>query len=196
MKHITRFACLAMIVGMATGCRNTVTSPSESFPQDFPNNVGDSWTFAEFDSLSKTSDTVYVSIVGQTELTSNRSATIWCYKYPTQTDTVFVTFSNDTAEFISGRTTKLIFPLRVGNQWPEDYVNDTNRVLENAPFSVPAASFPSAYQIVETWGGFNDYGKVIRWFVPQVGIISVSTRRLILGAYTNTTLQLIHYDIH
>lgn len=195
MKTRISLSLLALVLVLSPSCKNSPTQISEVPSMEFPNNIGNSWTYSHFDSLAQKSDSVLVTIVGQTNLTPDQVATIWQFKYPNRIDTGYVTVSQDTVRLVSsGRSFRILFPLQVGNKWVEDYVNDTNRVVGYGPITVVAGSFSGAYQIVESWGGFNDYGSIARWFVPAVGIVRMYHRGWSFGE-ANETYELIRYQI-
>lgn len=197
MKTKLFFLSLTVLIIINMSCNNSPTQTDELPSSDFPNKVGDTWTYFHFDSLNLKSDTVVVTIVGQTTLASNQLATIWQFKSWQGVETTYVTVSKDTVRLISSsHGFKLIFPLQVGNKWKEDYsANDTNRVLRSGSISVIAGNFSGTYELQESWGFLNDYGSISRWFVPQVGIVRIYHTRWSFGM-ANETFELVRYKIN
>lgn len=75
VKFVFSIILLAAIV---YSCNSSVTSPSTDVgTTDFPNKIGDEWKYFYYDSLSNSSDTVVVSIIGDTTFSGNRTAKIW-----------------------------------------------------------------------------------------------------------------------
>ena len=197
LRNISKIAFTVLLFSIVS-CRHSSISPGETVISDFPDNVGNNWVYSFYDSLSNKSDILTITIVGQT---IDKSASIWQFKYSDRIDTQYVTISQDTVFFSpvvsspwSSYNTKIPFPLMIGNKWRGNYLNDSSYVAEKNPVSVPAGSFANAYKIVEGWGGFNDYGSIISWFVPKVGIV----RRYHTGAsfgLANDTFTLVSYNI-
>ena len=184
---------------MNVSCKRSSTSAGEPVVPDFPNNAGNYWVYSFYDSLANKSDILTITIVGQTP---DKSASIWQFKYSDRIDTQYVTISQDTVIFApavnspwSSYNTKIPFPLLIGNKWRGNYLNDSSYVAEINSISVPAGSFSNAYKIVEGWGGFNDYGSIISWFVPKVGIVRRYHKGVSFGL-ANDTFTLVSYNIH
>jgi hypothetical protein len=199
MKGNIFFFVSIVLLLLNVSCKNASTPSTEPVPADFPNNVGNKWVYSFYDSLSNKSDYLTVTIVGQT---ANKSASIWQFKYSNRIDTQYVTVTSDTVHFDphisspwSSYNNIFLFPLQVGNGWRGDYVLDSTYIAEINSIIVPAGSFSNAYNIVERWGGFNDYGSITSWFVPKVGIVRRYHRGISFGE-ANDTFSLVSYNIN
>lgn len=181
-------------------CKDSTTQTNDFGTSYFPNKVGTTWNYSFYDSLAKTNGNVIVTIVGETTILSDQSATIWEYKYPDRTDTLYVTISTDTVRIIRSLLSpwynqKFIIPLAVGNHWKGDWMNDTCYVSESNSVRVAAGNFSNGYKIVEGWGALNDYGFVHSWFVPYVGIVSKWHKGWSFGM-ANDYYELVSYKIN
>jgi len=188
--------CSLMLVSINISCNDSSTGPSTSSTDIFPNKLGNTWIYAHHDSLSNLSDTLTVTIVGETTLSNNQSAMIWQYRLSNNIDTVYVFNVGDTVRFVTNRHPfRILFPLQIGSKWGGDYgLNDTIRILQKAPISVVAGTFANSYEIQETWGGLNDYGQFTRWFAPNAGLIRIYHTGASFGM-ANETFELISYSI-
>lgn len=196
------FLLLVAVLFTLSSCKQGVTQPPDGGSiLDFPNKVGNVWTYSLFDSLSHQSDTVTVRIVGQTTIPGNKPATVWQKTFRSHVDTEFVFISSDTVRIISKANinaqwdnTKYLFPLQIGKRWRGDFVTDTSTVVENRAITVIAGTFPDAFGIEERWGAFNDYGSVTTWFVPKVGIVKMHRREWGF-VFSNETWELLSYQV-
>jgi len=212
MKKTTVLA--AFLILSLLGCNtttgpdsgNTTQPPDPAIVADFPNRVGNRWIYSYYDSLSHHSDTVTVTIVGQTTIPGNIPATIWQREFRSYADTAYVTVSHDTSSdtvrIISQRNldgqwdnTKFIFPLHVGSGWRGDFVSDTSTVIENRPITVIAGTFVNAFRIKERWGAFNDYGDVSTWLVPEVGAVKIHRNVRRWTEWANEVWELMSYNV-
>lgn len=192
----------AIALFAVSSCKQRVTQPPDgNVISDFPNKVGNVWTYSSYDSLANQSDTVIVRIVGQTTIPENKSVTVWQKSFGSHIDTVFVSISFDTVRIIPEAhinsqwvNTKYLFPLEVGKAWRGDFVSDTSTVVENRSITVIAGSFPNAFRIEERWSALNDYGAVSTWFVPKVGIVKLHRREWGFG-FSNETWELLSYQV-
>ena len=205
MKASFPLIVLALLSIINCSCKNSPTQAKDSSAIDFPNKVGDTWTYIHFDSLYRKLDTAFVTIVGQTTMGSNQAATIWQFKSSEGVDTNYVVVSDNAVYFgggvsddtvlyaLSAIVYRLIFPLKVGNEWSGGYFNDTDRVVNISSIAVAAGNFSTAYEVVETWGlGFNQDWSISRWFVPGVGIVRIYYHGVTPGM-ANETYELIRY---
>ncbi len=174
-KAINLLIIIILIIISCTG--NDIVDPTQATTvREFPNDIGDEWKYFYYDSLSSYSDTVLVRIKGDTVFNENRTAKKWEYIYKNKTEYRYVEVLIDTVRIFTNlsylwQTTKFILPLRVGNGWRGDFVSDTSYVVRKESISVLAGHFAECYLIKETWGALNDYGKVLTWFVPGIGIV-------------------------
>lgn len=169
---------LFVLIGIMGSCqkKTTMEPDNESILKDFPNDIGDEWTYYYNDSLASYSDTVTVKIVSEMKLDDNRHVKIWEYHYQTKTDTNYVEISGDTVRIYNNlnaqwENTKLVFPLSVGKRWKGDFVTDSSMVIDKVPITLNGNHFQNCYIIEETWSAVEAYGRVMTWFVPEVGIV-------------------------
>ena len=197
-ENILLIVSIALLL-LNVSCKNSTAPLTNTSTPDFPNTIGNKWVYSLYDSLSKTSEYLTITIIGQTP---DKSSAIWQFKYSDRIDTQFVTVSGDTVRFNphisspwSSYNNIFLFPLKVGNGWKGDYLIDSTYVAEINSIIVPAGSFSNAYKIVESWGGFNDYGSIISWFVPKVGIVSLYHKGWSIPVI-NETFNLVSYNIY
>jgi hypothetical protein len=169
-------------------------------PTDFPSIIGTQFVFLFVNNLSITSDTVIVSIVGNTTFDENKQATVWEYEFSSKTDTEYVYFSGDTVKVYDDLSswwinTKYVFPLELGKGWKGDFATDTSTVFDITSISVPAGDFSNAFVIEEAWAVTNEYGHVVTWFVPKVGIVKKLHREIAWTYWVDTEWELIDYHV-
>jgi len=196
MRTIIFLACSLIILSITISCNNSSTGPSPFSTDVFPNALGNTWTYAHHDSLANVSDTLIVTITGETSLSNNQPAMIWQYRFSNSVDTTYVFTDGDTVRFVgNSHPFRIVFPLSLGSEWKGDYwFNDTIRVLKKEPISVVAATFLDSYKIEEIWIGLNDYGRFTWWFVPSVGFVRIYHTGVSFGT-ANETFELISYSI-
>jgi hypothetical protein len=210
-KTLSYFLLILFLPLVAASCqkRSTGINGSEDGGvEDFPNTIGSRFVYSYFDSVSMASDTVVASIVGMTaldgtpacqSLSGRKEATVWEYTYSSKTDSKYVYVSGDTVKICSDLNTWwgntfYVFPLKVGKGWKGDFPTDTSTVVDRVAISVPAGEFSHAFVIEEKWGALNDYGHVLTWLVPKVGMIKTHRRGWSFGL-ANETWELIEYHI-
>ena len=86
--------------------------------------------------------------------------------------------------------TVYIFPLEVGKEWRGDFATDSCRVVEKGEVEVPAGNFQKGYRLQEAWFGYNDFGNITTWLVPNVGIVKINQK----GYYFNQKWELLDYQ--
>ncbi len=192
---------LFVLIGIVGSCqkKTTMVPVHETILKDFPNEIGDEWTYFYYDSLASYSDTVTVKIVSEMKLDANRHVKIWEYHYQTKIDTNYVEISGDTVKIYKNlktqwENTKLVFPLFVGKGWKGDFLNDSSMVKDKLSISVKGHSFPNCYIIEESWGSFNDYGRVKTYFVPAVGIVKKHFSRGTF-VFSNEYWELLNFSL-
>jgi hypothetical protein len=188
---------LALIIS-CTG-NNAINPIREITVENFPNDVGDFWKYFYYDSLSSYSDIVTVRIIGDTIFNENRTAKIWEYVYTNKTEYRYAETVNDTVRIFNNlqslwTSTKFIFPLKAGNGWRGDFLSDTSFVERKEPILVSAGYFAECYLINESWGALNDYGRVLTWLVPGIGIVKKHHRGWSFGM-ANNYWELLEYKI-
>ncbi|NOX87754.1 MAG: hypothetical protein GXO77_01925 [Calditrichaeota bacterium] len=194
---------LIFLLEIVTYCgKNKVTNPNnpaEIELKDFPNKIGDEWKYFYYDSLSSYSDTVVVRIIGDTTFDDTRTAKIWEYLYRNKTEYRYVEVLDDTVRIFENLKSlwtniKFVFPLKLNRGWKGDFATDTSSVIGEDSVSVKAGHFTECYLIEETWGAFNDYGRVYTWFVPGIGIVK---KHHLSGSFVmaNNYWELLEYKI-
>lgn len=197
---------LAVAIGvlslLSLACESSTNRPDDLIAVSFPSKVGDTWTYAHYDSLSGKAGNVVVTIVDDTIL-SGQYATVWQCTYPDEIDTIYVTASSDTVRFIDsspflqrfrewhGR--KFVFPLVVGNKWKGEWWGDSTHVAEKGAVKVMAGDFSEGFKVTERWSGLNDYGSIDTWIVPNIGIVRMHHRGLSFGM-ANESYELVSYS--
>lgn len=197
---LTLFLPLIGFLILISSCKQNPAQPPSAKPTDyFPNQIGNTWIYSFYDSVTNNADTVTIKITGETTLPDNKRATIWQRKFSNYTDTFLVSIYADTVRIIPKQNiyvewinTKFIFPLYVGLKWVGDFIRDTCMVVEKSSYTVPAGSFTNTFRIDEWWMGFNDYGAKSIWFVPKVGIVKVRTIRFLVS---NENWELLSYNV-
>jgi hypothetical protein len=201
-ENLSYFLLILLLTLLTASCQKRSTGingPEDRGLEDFPNTVGSRFVYFYFDSVSMSSDTVVASIVGMITFDSTKQATVWEYTYSSKTDSKYVYISDDTVKICNDvntwwGNTIYVFPLKVGKGWKGDFVTDTSTVIDTVAISVPAGEFSHAFVIEEKWGALNDYGQVLTWFVPKVGMIKKHGRGWSFGL-ANETWELIEYEI-
>lgn len=178
-------------------CSDDATGPSNSdlsTIEDFPNNPGSWWSYAYYDSLNASADTVLVKVL---EKGIQSDTTIWQYTFKTHTDTHLVLAKKDTVKIFSilGYSmprTIFVFPMDSTSVWLNFLYRDS--VISQQAIEVAAGNFEKAIVIKEEWGAFNDYGQITSWFVPGVGIVKKKHIGWSFGL-ANNTWELLEYNI-
>ena len=101
---------------------------------DFPKGRGSQWTYFVYDSLAQRSDTLVVTVFGQTTLPGNIPATIWQHAYAAHVETLYVNTTQDTIRFYrypnsTWEELNYVFPLCVGRGWRLSFA-DFSTVLQ------------------------------------------------------------------
>lgn len=165
---------------------------------EFPTSTGSQWTYAVFDSLAQQRDTLVVTVFGQTILPGGIPASIWQLAYRSHTDTQYVNVSGDTVRFYiypnsQWAQPKYLFPLWLNKSWRLAPMEST-AVAQIGWVETPVGSFPYAYLVEKLWGGFNDYGTLRTWLVPNLGIVKLHRRGVSFGQ-ANVVWELMGYRI-
>ena len=187
-------------------CHDTVIDDGFPAPEYFPNSVGDTWTYAFFDSISHVADTVQVRVRSQGTIPSRvphkydtEAAYIWELSYKNHADTQYVNLLRDTVNVYDGQFSYpyFIIPFEVGKHWGSSYGlgGDTTTVAMNDSITVSAGHFRSGFFIKRhqyTIGPVSS-DDTDSWFVPEVGAVSIHQYD-VLGFY-NVTWALLRYEI-
>lgn len=193
-----KFLLVLFLPIILAACDNSTgnISPQPVNSSVFPNTVGDKWVYSVYDSLTNSTDTLTVEIVGTNSGSTN--ATIWYFSSRIYNDSMIVKVNKDTVYFYEANNPtlidhKIVFPLQVNKYWYSNMVGfDSTIVRSKESVTVPADTYPDAYRLERKWGGLNVYGSSTTWFVNNVGIIKFY--RKITGDYFITeTWVLLSY---
>src|SRR5450759_3382997 len=151
--------------------------PTPQASIDFPLGVGSVWTYAIYDSVSLSHDTVQVKILSATN-TSTDAQSVWQLRYIQHTDTVLVVHLFDTLRFNNfsvspnGQVLPLVYPLQVGNHWSTEY--STILVASIDTVSSPGGVFSNSVRVEQhSYHVGNDYSFTDYWIEPKVGIVQI-----------------------
>lgn len=204
MKRLLIFVDLVIIIGFAAGCdllgSGSPASSGGSFSLSaFPLTAGNSWTYAVYDSVTQSLDTVQVNILK----TSNKSGvknSQWTLQYHQlvdstvgnvvylsvvhrvlQTDSVEVNSSSNTLsiDFPSGFfgpemlwPVTLSFPLSVGKKWSN--TNGSYTIISKDKVQWKKGTFNNSYLIVQKISKYGDRNINTYWIAPKIGIVKIN----------------------
>jgi len=157
--------------------------------------VGDSWTYAVFDSLGNTLDTVSVTVESP-GADLRQFSSVWVFKGTSYHDTMYVVVENssvmmfeDPRSLQTGAT--ITFPLVEGASWGKS--PDSTVVYSATDVSVPAGTFDDAFRVDRHAVGFNYRLDSQRWIVPDIGIVQWDRTEFNLGPALNQRWVLMSY---
>lgn len=195
---------LALMVFFSCDRNNNATpNPSKSDTvaiAAFPNQIGDSWTYSVFDSITLKTQTVVVKITGDTVFSNNEKFKVWEYFYPDKRETVYVNIVGDTVNFnfkYGFYNTKYIFPLFFGKSWlsGKPGINPPTIVENVESLTLPAGTFNDCYQIKTTLASYNYVLITTNWFMPGVGFVQKHIFERNLGLADVQTWKLEKYTV-
>ncbi len=168
------------------------------YKNDFPNTIGDNWTYSVYDSLANELDTVKVKIIGEKVLPNSVVSKIWIYSGGNFNDTNYVAFYDDTLKVFQKNdlvypTEQIVFPLSVGKVW--GIYGDTSNVKAIENVSVNAGNFNNAYHIFRKATGLNFQLLEDVWIVPKVGIVKKNKYEYSLGPFENSHWELLNFSV-
>ena len=178
---------------------STDNNPSPESTAVFPNEVGDEWIYAVHDSVSNSTDTLRVNIIG-TVRSNGKNLKIWVRKSQTISDTFYVTAENNTVYFYAASDPNVAdqtieFPLVVGKYWLNPGKQfDSTIVRTRESVTVPTDTYPDAFRLERRWGSFNIYGNSTTWFADNVGIVKLY-RRIYGFDNVKETWELLSYTV-
>ena len=161
----------------------------------FPMAIGDSWTYAVYDSMNSTLDTVIVTI--ENPSSADRQFTgMWVFKGETYRDTMYARIQDNSVMLYetpvsSQPSVTLVFPLAEGASWGKK--PDTTVVSSEVALDVPAGTFDDAFLVDRYAVSFNYRLYSKRWIVPDVGIVLWEKKEFNLGPAVNKRWVLINY---
>lgn len=147
---------------------------------DFPLQIGNEWIYAVHDSvrlsddsLIVSTDTLVVTITGDTVLDNGRAATTWHYQFRDKEYNSFAALSNDTLWFYgypSGYLeTFFLLPLKVGKGWK--IFSDSVVVLSKESILTPMGNFNNVYHLRQSVFQPNAPGYIDYWISSEYGIV-------------------------
>ncbi len=165
----------------------------------FPSQIGFKWIYNVFDSISNTSETLKISIVGSKSINGVKS-NVWVLNYSHHTDTILVSERNDTVIFIgynsTGYTRRMyVIPFSVNQSWDElESSTNQSKVMNLESVIVAAGHFNDCYVIERKIESFNYSLQEIIYFKPYIGIIKIYTKEFNMAPYEIHSWELINYS--
>lgn len=181
------------------------TSENINPVSDFPNSIGNKYTYRVTDSIRHTTYNVIVSVIGKTKMLNGEPVTMWSYTYPSGTypsgiDTNYVFTNKDSVVFYGNRQSDITqqyitnlyhFPLTVGAKWRVSFIGDTSTVISNINISAVNKTYNNAFLIHESGYSYNYRITRDQWFVPNLGLVKMDYKTLgVLQIW-----ELISYDL-
>jgi len=160
---------------------------------EFPNTTGTEWTYAYYDSLSSTADTVKVIVHAQ-----QNGFRLWQYIYRDKIDSLYVQIEKDTVNIFNSYFSStypaavFVFPIEEGSSWDGKMFTHKSEVIGRDTVITDAGEFTNAWLVREQWGALNDYGYINTWLVPNVGIVKKYHFGWSFGT-ANNTWELLEY---
>lgn len=174
----------------------------------FPNTIGSYWKYNVLDNINNIVDTLTVSIVSNSNLPGNVSATKWTYIYNSNPGKNFVKYivlkDSSVFEYNSINDTQFIkkiqFPLEVGNKWfmgnpwdtiPNLVTVDTARVVNKKNVTFMQKSY-TVYTIIRTIKVLEGvFGEEPYEYIPGLGILRENKGVIYVGGE-----NLVLFDFH
>ncbi len=213
-------AILILAFIFVSSCDEAPTRSGGGKPRvNFPNSVGMLWKYQVYDSLTQTTDIVWLSITDTLTIRSNefftqrnekRFSAITLAKATSATatfDAQYLHVVGDTLEIFNDTTgllasERIVFPLELGNEWSGPSDNDTSRVTLVGEIEVPAGRFSGSARIDRSWNtDFEGGGSHSQtWIAPDVGVVyrhnlSQVSDGVNLTVTKNEVWKLIEYDV-
>jgi len=170
--------------------------------QDFPDAIGNSWTYNVFDSIKHISDTEFVKIIGTTTLNNGMNSKIirTINYFSADTTFTYLETSGNRAIFYLNKDAKdynkvYQFPLKENTYWFGENLLDTNKVISKENIIVPAGSF-IAYKIHRSYTVTNVGINETEWYTPKIGMIKRDYYERNIGFTIKKTYELVYYKIH
>ncbi|MBI1803536.1 MAG: hypothetical protein HY033_01730 [Ignavibacteriae bacterium] len=197
MINTLSFTAFVFLSAVLSSCRDssTVTQPSPN-PYFILK-----WTYAIYDSVANTPDTLEIHAIDSTRLPNGLLAAVLEYRYRTFADTVLASYDRDTISIYGIRSYPFpllvfVLPFEVGRGWRTPY-SDSFHVAAKETVTVPAGTFTGAYRISRIHFEGNFYGGTTYWVDPSVGILRMHEQWFvtITNARRNTVWNLLRYSL-
>ncbi|SFQ20923.1 hypothetical protein SAMN04515674_11253 [Pseudarcicella hirudinis] len=156
---------------------------------DFPNKVGNQWTYLVKDNIQNIEAEVTVSIVGKTTIPTGEQATIWKYVYFNRIDTNYVVQLKDTIKvyekyFLRNPNSTTyrgvlkkyyLYPLKLNNTWGSTLKNEIpTKVIEQKSITVKSGTYDKAFHLQTTGTACCNYSlSEDAWLTPGVGLLKL-----------------------
>ena len=177
--------------------------------ESYPHQTGNYWKYSFSSSSGIPDGTLEVSIAGERSFPGNKTATVWVYRYPSFTDTVYKIVTDQSVDeysFVPLPTDTLSaemryeFPMQAGNKWATgtSRFSDTVSVISLSSLRVPAATFDTTYLVKMSGTHYigNYWNNSQYWFTPYVGISKMQIAIFNLGPdERNGTYELLEYRL-
>lgn len=201
MKNNINFLIVGLIlITFAISCSKDKNNASLT-SMGFPNDIGNTWVYLNFNNNTHSFDTLRISIVGDTNLKEGLPVKSMLYKYPTIKDLNFLYSSDDTVKLYETlyRNSGLfgyIFPLKVGKVWTKfnGWMSwDSTIVKKEISVEVFPNEFYNGFELIRKgWifeGGYN----INIWFVPGIGEVKSFNSQSSSPGHVQTQLIKINF---
>ncbi len=161
----------------------------------FPNQIGYNWMYNVYDSVANKSETLKISIIGDTK-TDGLESKIWLLDYPDHADTIFVSENKDTVIFNTSTVKKIyITPFFVNQSW-EELKTSTNKseVIGLEHITTEAGSFSNIYVITRNIKSPNYSLSEKIYYKPTIGIIKLYSKEFNMGPFKIETWELKNFN--
>ena len=199
MRRIICIAGVFMLALMAA-CSDddTPAGPAGPTPGYFPNDVGTKWTYAVYDSVRATVDTIAVTIADSVPVPGlGQTASAWAFSPSGRWEDRWIGNNWDTLLVVGGqvadsgqpretvslyqpgpapfRSQIYVIPFAVGNHWmcPDcsDFIDSTH-VEDTTTITTRAGTFHNVFRIKRIYScGDECAGTLTIWFKPGVGVV-------------------------
>ncbi len=200
MKTTLKILLLSGIIGItAFSCGNEKQPLPNPLPANhltakeaFPNQIGDSWTYSVFDSITRTTQTVEMKIVGDSLFKNGKTYKIWQYDLSGK-KADYVNITGDTIGIYTPLIFKTyVFPFYLNKSWIR---LGKCKIIKIETINVPAGTFNDCYVIHRLTLSYNYVLDEYVWFKPLVGIIKRQAYERDLGVQTNRVWKLTDYHL-
>ena len=193
------WSCLTLLVVSCTDMG--VESEGGNFDlRDFPSQVGDSWTYTVSDNVQKKVEAASMTVVGK--MTAMPPVWLWETNNGGLIETQYCQILGDTVkmhywEDDAFTTITYVFPLQAGKKWQGSPQGHNSTVVKIGPDEVPAGSFQSCFEVMESWETDDGRIDICSWLVPDVGLVRSNYRETQSGQpVKDITWELISYQVN
>jgi len=165
----------------------------------FPNSLGSYWKYQRQDHLTNTTDTISVTITGDT-IVSDKIYAVWEYDYGQRIDILYVSQNDDSVKFYTSHFNWMdrlyITPFELGLGWKTPPFNsDTSYVSAVGEIFINGRSYENVARIERSTESFNYFLDESIWIKPGVGLVKFQFNADNSGAESNETWELIEFQI-